>query len=393
MAEYRSTTLHAWTLENAYGSSDVVRAVRNPYYWKVDTAGNQLPYLDSIEWQQVEDPENILLKAISGEIDFQSRHITGSSFRSILFENQERGNYRLASLADTQASLASLLFNLNIEDEFKRGVFQDINFRKGISHAVNREEIVELVYLGNGGPSQVAPTVNSVFYDESINNNAIEYNVKLANEYLDKAGLTNRDSRGFRTGPNGEPLDITFMVADVFGANYPDVMELVQGYAKEVGINIQVRATDSSRLMELVQANQQEAYIWNCAGGEFDIVNAPFCYMPKNGSTPNFAKKWADWYAGSEKGDEPPAEYQKLYDIYDAITVEASTEKQNELIREFLALSSELMPMVGLIHGGPAVIAVKNNFKNVPPKVVIAGELWFPSPHTVQYFLEGGKNQ
>ncbi|GAL27275.1 oligopeptide ABC transporter [Vibrio variabilis] len=200
MAEYRSTTLHAWTLENAYGSSDVVRAVRNPYYWKVDTAGNQLPYLDSIEWQQVEDPENILLKAISGEIDFQSRHITGSSFRSILFENQERGNYRLASLADTQASLASLLFNLNIEDEFKRGVFQDINFRKGISHAVNREEIVELVYLGNGGPSQVAPTVNSVFYDESINNNAIEYNVKLANEYLDKAGLTNRDSRGFRTG-------------------------------------------------------------------------------------------------------------------------------------------------------------------------------------------------
>lgn len=51
--------------------------VRNPYYWKVDPQGNQLPYIDKIERTLVSSAETIVLKAIAGDIDCQWRRLVG----------------------------------------------------------------------------------------------------------------------------------------------------------------------------------------------------------------------------------------------------------------------------------------------------------------------------
>ncbi|MGI9502675.1 MAG: ABC transporter substrate-binding protein [Geminicoccaceae bacterium] len=141
-------TLHPWHLTTAYGSSERVVAERNPYYWKVDEKGQQLPYLDRITWDQMEDTEAILLKAFNGEIDF----------------------------------------------------------RKGGSHAMNRQEIIDLIYLGSGRPAQTAPQPASGFYDEEWATQFTEYHPDLAHEYLDKAGLVERDDEGFRLGPRRRAL-------------------------------------------------------------------------------------------------------------------------------------------------------------------------------------------
>ncbi len=73
-------TLFAWVLEpGAFDSAGkpapVVRAVRNPYYWKIDTEYNQLPYIDRLEFHVVEKVADILPLVLAGKIDMQDRNI------------------------------------------------------------------------------------------------------------------------------------------------------------------------------------------------------------------------------------------------------------------------------------------------------------------------------
>ena len=88
-------TLHAWHLTNAYGSTDRVVAERNPYYYKVDEKGQQLPYIDRITYDQVEDVETILLKAFNGEIDYMLRHVGPACQQGIL--DRQHGTRQVSS--------------------------------------------------------------------------------------------------------------------------------------------------------------------------------------------------------------------------------------------------------------------------------------------------------
>ncbi len=78
-----------------YNGTTQVVAERNPYYAKVDTAGNQLPYFDRITIDVMQDTQAIILKAISGEIDMQNRFIETTDARTVIVQNQEKGGYGL----------------------------------------------------------------------------------------------------------------------------------------------------------------------------------------------------------------------------------------------------------------------------------------------------------
>ena len=74
---------------------------RNPYYWAVDTAGNQLPYIDRIVMNLAENLEVLNLRAIAGEYDLQERHVSLNKL-PVFIENQKKGNYSIR--LDTQQS-------------------------------------------------------------------------------------------------------------------------------------------------------------------------------------------------------------------------------------------------------------------------------------------------
>ena len=67
---------------------------RNPYYYGVDTAGNQLPYIDRVQLTLGEDLEVINLRAMAGEYDLQERHIDLGKL-PVLLDNQKKGNYQV----------------------------------------------------------------------------------------------------------------------------------------------------------------------------------------------------------------------------------------------------------------------------------------------------------
>jgi peptide/nickel transport system substrate-binding protein len=118
-------TLNPWVLTTPYGPTDRVAVQRNPYYWKVDPAGNQLPYFDRITWAKIDDVQLMLLKATTGEFDFAYRHINNSTFKSVLFDAQKQGRYRFFDVKDLPANDAVLILNLNHPDPIKRKIFQN----------------------------------------------------------------------------------------------------------------------------------------------------------------------------------------------------------------------------------------------------------------------------
>ncbi|MCB0063034.1 MAG: hypothetical protein KDE19_13005, partial [Caldilineaceae bacterium] len=114
-------TLNPWMIVQPYGTSTIqVQAVRNPYYWKVDPEGNQLPYIDQVTFEVGEDVNTLVLKTLNGEIDNQGRHISTNENKAVFFDSQEAGDYRIIEQLSTGSNFMVLNLNLLHKDPVMR---------------------------------------------------------------------------------------------------------------------------------------------------------------------------------------------------------------------------------------------------------------------------------
>jgi peptide/nickel transport system substrate-binding protein len=175
----------------------------NPYYWKVDSAGNQLPYIDEIVHTLTEDTTMLNLKAAAGEVDFQGRRLSPNNLPTFMV-NAEKNNFDVA-LYDTHiGALPGIFINQTVEDLTLRKIFQDVRFRQALSVAINREEANELVTTGLLTPRHASSASNSIFHRDKWAKNYAQYDVKLANRLLDEMGL--KWDGKYRLRPDGEKL-------------------------------------------------------------------------------------------------------------------------------------------------------------------------------------------
>jgi ABC-type transport system substrate-binding protein len=155
-------TLNAWYLTTPYGAGNRVVAERNPYYFKVDPEGNQLPYLDRVVYDVAQDAQVLVLKALNGELDMQDRHIATTQNRAVFVDNAQRGGYRFFETIPDSSNEAGIYLNWTHKDPVMRRIIQDKDFRIGLSHAIDRQEIIDVVYVGQGEPYQVASRPGAV---------------------------------------------------------------------------------------------------------------------------------------------------------------------------------------------------------------------------------------
>ena len=201
---------------------------RNPYYWKVDPDGNQLPYIDRMTFE-IFDAETINLKAINGEMGMQGRHLQFQNY-PLFMEGQKKGDYRIVHWINGSAGANILALNLNHRDPVLKKVIEDHRFRKALSHALNREELNEADYFGIGKPRQVCPPPSSPFYDAEYERAYIEYDPDRANDLLDQMGLTRRED-GLRLRPDGAPIKLYIETTSLNNR----ILELVASYWTAVG--------------------------------------------------------------------------------------------------------------------------------------------------------------
>jgi peptide/nickel transport system substrate-binding protein len=368
-------TLHPWVLTTGYGAGNRIVAVRNPYYFGVDTAGNQLPYIDKITWDQVQDQQTLLLKAIGGEIDYELRWINDPNNKSVISQNAKSANYRLFDVGDSSANQPTFYFNLTSKDPVKRKVFDDKQFRIALSYAINRQEVLDLVYLGQGTISQAAPRKDSPFYVERLANQYTEFDPDKANKILDEAGYDKRSPDGWRLGPDGKPISFVIQVAQ--GG----------GYWKDIGIDAQYRLVDRSLMTTALIGNDYDAYEWDSPGGESDAITDPRGYFPFNTTVIFIAPLWAEWFMNSNTGEKPPADIVKQMELYRTIDSIPDEQARIDTMKQVLNMSADEFYSIGIRQPPPGFGIAKNNFCNIVDPLPMSGPLWRPAPESVQFFM------
>ncbi len=163
MSGHRPSTA-AWVPDGTTVADEVFVIKRNPYYFAVDPEGNQLPYIDEVRFTFFADPQTLNLAAIGGEIDLQGRHIIMSNY-PVLVENAEKSGYRVLTYPTFGGSDAVLMLNQTyVNDPAIGELLQNRDFRIALSHAIDREAIKELAFLGIGEARQPVPAPHHPYY-------------------------------------------------------------------------------------------------------------------------------------------------------------------------------------------------------------------------------------
>jgi len=378
-------TLAAW-IPTTVPPNSVEVYLRNPYYWKVDTDGNQLPYIDEVREIRVADAEAALLKTIAGELDFV--RALGTANIPILSENKESGDFRFAYANWMPNAYGNIMFNYTTEDETKYELYNQKEFRQALSVAINRDEIIKLIYKGGVFASQIAPLRGEPYHGESeLFQSWAQHDPDLANQMLDDLGLTERDADGFRLAPNGEELLLIISATTAWPAETPELMELVKGYWAEVGINATV--TPEAGPLWGTRHNAGEHDV-SARGGHFG--GGPV-HPTLNSNTFalggwQWGPDWALWLdTDGEQGAEPPDDVKRVRELRDQILGEPDEATRNELIQEVFALHMDNLWSIGLVVDDPKfgqLTNVHNRLRNVVTWS-ISGE-WTPTV-PAQWFI------
>ena len=383
-------THKAWKPNNL-PSSTLWIMERNPYYWKVDTTGNQLPYIDRVAHTLVSDAEMVTMKAVSGEIDMQLRHILINNY-PLLVENSKKGDYRVIVWDTGDGSNCQIMFNQNYhEDEDMGNLIRNKNFRIALSLAINRDEINQLCYLGMGQPRQATVIPSCPTFEEKFAKAYIEYDPKRANEMLDKIGLK-RGKDGFRTLQNGKMVALTIEIVSAFGP-YVDAAELIKKYWEAVGVKTAIQVQERSLHYTRIRAGLHQVAIWNMDGAFYpQFLTYPYWFLPY-GNDSRIAPLSGVWYqTGGKGGEEPKGDLKRAILLYDEAIKTTNPAKRLTLAKEIIRLHSENLWTIGTVGLAPATMGigvVKNNFRNVPEKALSDVTLNSPSnTHPEQYFFE-----
>lgn len=287
-------SLSPWVLKSADGG--VFTYERNPYYFKVDPEGNQLPYIDEIRAQVVQNEETLTSRALFGEFDYLGERAT---FRKlpVMADKADEGKIKL--LIPRQHVLPTQIFlNLTHTDKVWRQVTGDLRVRRALSLAMNRKEMIENFYLGE-------------FASIPKHTNPGAYDPKQAKRLLDEAGLDKLDAEGYRLGPDGKRFRIPFEVA-ALSENHIPVAELVSEYWKDVGVYTTVHKVESARWSERQEDNDLKAMVlwlsyplWKAAAADD--------YLPAN----NWGPLWSQWHLSNGKeGEKPPKKVRELFGLH-----------------------------------------------------------------------------
>lgn len=370
--EHTIPTLRAWVLsERIAGDRNIY--TRNPYYWKVDPEGNQLPYLDRFVKELVLENEMKVLRTTQGEYDIQYSGLDAESL-PVLLGNRERGNYQV--VINPTFDQLELNLNWNTSNEQLRELIHNPQFRRAISLAINREQFNDLVTDGlwRAGRTFISPS--NPYYDkleipEEWINLYADYDVERANQMLDELGLK-RGADGIRRYPGtDEKIAINFMYRGDFSSV---AYQLVEEYMLDIGIELHLSMLDSATWASRLNSGNYEATI-HPRTRVFGVLPYADRFFARQ---PLWAPKSGYLVRNEEFYEAIPA-IEELHALWEQGASNPDPDEQDRIIKEALRLYSENVYNIGIIGDMIRVGVVKNNVRNASLEdVLISSEfgLW-----------------
>jgi peptide/nickel transport system substrate-binding protein len=355
------STTPQWTLE------------RNPYYFAVDTSGNQLPYIDKVTLTLAENLEVLNLRAIAGEYDHQERHIDLGKL-PVFLENQDKGNYKVYLDPGDYAGDCIIKFNRSYaaDAELKKW-FDTADFRRALSLGIDRDQLNETFWLGLGTPTSMAPADENKYNPgPQFRTMWATYDPKKANDMLDKIGLDKKDQQGFRLRQDGTGrlrMEITTLGGQF--VQFTQIMEVIRQQWTKIGIDLTVQERERSLAEKMAGANETQLYAWLADGSEH-LFTFPDHVFPYNASLDAAGVLYAQWFqSGGTKGDEPPPKIKEIMDKFrKGFTVpEEERVKLGKEIWQTVVEEVHTIATVGLSPAAQGTRIVKNTMGNIPTRM------------------------
>lgn len=351
---------------------------RNPYYWAVDTEGNQLPYIDRVRAEIVPDNEVYAVNVIQGKYTYGK---VPADKIELMKANEESGNYLIKLWTGDVVSNPAYAFNQNHKDEVLREIFQDVRFRQAMSVAINREEINNLVFDGYGTPTQATVNRSASFYEPEWSEAFAQYDPDLANQLLDEMGLDQKNADGWRLRPDGKVLEF------VINANDP-ATELVRDYWRAVGVKAELNAIDVNLYWTRAEAGELDLGTWGVDNSvEIKVFQNVSKFWMGSGDL-SYAVDWVRWHdTDGAEGVEPPDRVKAYFDNWDAIQT-ASGDEYNRLAKEIFDFYAEEVYIIGTVGYGLNAVFVNNNLNNVPDELLFMDPTnWWLMARPDQWYL------
>jgi peptide/nickel transport system substrate-binding protein len=244
---------------------------RNPHYWRRDTSGAALPYLDRLVIEIVKQQDAEMLRMQAGTIDLMTQPDLRAQDISPARKLRDEGKLQLIDAGVSVDYPNMLWFNLTAEagkrDESTRPYLHRVEFRQAISYAVDRDDIVKTLYLGAAVPiyGPVTPG-NRTWYSDAAPK--YPHDLARAKALLAGLGLSDRNGDGMLDDAAGKPVGFSIITQ---GSHTRErVSTLIQSQLKQVGIAVDVVPLDPGSLGERFGKGDYEAMYYGFSTSSLD---------------------------------------------------------------------------------------------------------------------------
>ncbi|WP_430240873.1 ABC transporter substrate-binding protein [Neorhizobium sp. DAR64861/K0K2] len=361
-------TLDAWRNRTAPPAERFVFE-RNPYYYRVDENGLQLPYIDKV-MLDVSSADLIAAKTGTGESDLQVTNLDFADY-TFLKNAEQRYPLKVDLWKRTQGSRMALFPNLNCKDEGWRNLFRDVRFRRAMSLAINRGEINKAVFYGLATESSNSILPDSPLFKPEYQNAWAAFDPDQANRLLDEIGLAMDDSEGMRRLPDGRLAKI---IIEITGESTfeTDALELIGDQLLQVGIKIYPHVAQRELLRRRVKGGDA---IMSVGGGLDNGVPTADMAPKELAPTSDDQLQWSIWglhaLSGGSDGKAPDLpEAKALLDLYSEWRKAEGFDQRTDVWHKMLALFTDQVFTIGIVNATLQPVVQSSKLQNVPSKAL-----------------------
>ncbi|HEY6349701.1 MAG TPA: ABC transporter substrate-binding protein [Candidatus Angelobacter sp.] len=332
---------------------------RNPYYWKKDANGHQLPYLDAIRLEIEQNREIEALRFRRGEI-----HLINIVSPAIYdkFSAQDRSLVRDAGpSADTE----QLWFNQTPTaplPAYKLAWFASTNFRRAISEAINREDLARIVFRGHAKPAiGIISPANKLWFNEKLKQHPYDTGSALRRLQQDGFHLDN----GVLRDKSGNAVEFS-IITNAGNLARESMATMIQEDLKKIGIKVNVATLDFPTIIErITQKFNYEACLLGNVSGDLDPNSQMNIWLSSSEN-----HQWNP----SQKTPATPWEAE-MDTLMRAQASSGDEHKRKQYWDRVQEIAWEQEPFIYLVNKD-ALVAVASSVKNVQPSALRPQTFW-----------------
>lgn len=197
-----------------------------------------------------------------------------------------------------------------------REPFNNKDYRKALNYAIDKQSIVDAVYLGK---ASVANTiVNPTVFGSDQKVGKIDYNPEVAKELLEKSGVKNKK---IKIMSNDNPVRL-------------QAAQIIQANLKEIGINAEIEAVEWGTYLQMTAQGDFDMFIggWVAGTSDSDIVLFPLLHSSYKGGAGN-------------RANFENSEYDRLVELGRKSTESSERIEAYSKAQEILAEENPLVPL------------------------------------------------